>query len=116
MLGAVDVLEEMLESPQTLAHSGFQWTPLGGSKNLGQEVAEPGAGSPWAVAVDVESDTHLAHGCFKLLVEAPQLCARCFLKPLGEGFVNLARTAIRAGHFVVGAEMPRRVHAAADRL
>ena len=116
LLRAVDVLEEMLEGPQTLAHPGFQWTPLGGGKNLGQEVAEPGAGSPWAVAVDVESDTHLAHGGFKLLVEAPQLSARRFLKALGEGFVNLARTAIWAGHFVVGAEMPRRFHAAAVRF
>ena len=116
LLWAVDVLEKMLERPQTLAHSGFQWTPLGGGKNLGQEVAEPGAGSPWAVAVDVESDTHLAHGGFKLLVEAPQLSARGFLKALGEGFVNLARTAIWAGHFVVGAEMPRRFHAAAVRF
>ena len=103
----------MLERPQTLAHPGFQWAPLGRGEDLGQEVAEPGAGSPWAVAVDVKGDAHLAHGCLKLLVEAAQLGARRFLESLEKGPVNLARTAIRAGHFVVGAEMPARFHAAA---
>ena len=109
----IHVAQKKLERTEALADSFGERLPFGGRENLGQQVAEPSALSPWAFAVDVECHTHLAHGRLETLVEIPHLGAGHAVQAVEEGAINFTGLTVRTEGLVVGAKMPGRFHRAA---
>ena len=104
--GAVNVLQEQLESAQALIQSGGQLRPFRRAEKSGQRIAEPRALSPRAVALDVEGDAHLPHRRLEALDDQALLGPGRGQHPVQDRAVEFARLALRAENLMPQSRRP----------